>query len=296
MHWPADHPVHTDPALAQWRRDADSVAPSGRTVALLRHVPGRRVTTLVRTHGRLTVLKLFASPRARGNDRRLRALRPATGSLVPRPLRVGPDGHAHLLEYVPGRPLPELSGPAFVGACEQVGRSLARLQASGVRLDRVWTAQDEIDHLDRRRRPGEHPSPPPRSGAVVPAHRDLHPAQIVVADGSARLIDLDDATMAPPGLDVGNFLAHLDREAAVAARPDGEAAAAARAAGAAGRGGRAGGGGGGPPADLRWWREIALARLAVLAVERHGRPDWGGNPPAPGGRPRPPGPPRGAPP
>jgi hypothetical protein len=265
MHWPADHPVHTDPALAQWRRDADSVAPSGRTVALLRHVPGRRVTTLVRTHGRLTVLKLFASPRARGNDRRLRALRPATGSVVPRPLRVGPAGHAHLLEYVPGRPLPELSGPAFVGACEQVGRSLARLQASGVRLDRVWTAQDEIDHLDRRRRPGEHPSPPPGSGAVVPAHRDLHPAQIVVADGSARLIDLDDATMAPPGLDVGNFLAHLDREAAVAARPDGEAAAAARAFLR---------GYGRTPADLRWWREIALARLAVLAVERHGRPDW----------------------
>src|SRR3954463_428776 len=258
MHWPADHPVHTDPALAHWRRDADSVAPSGRTVALLRHVPGRRVTTLVRTHGRLTVLKLFASPRARGNDRRLRALRPATGSVVPRPLRVGPAGHAHLLEYVPGRPLPELSGPAFVGACEQVGRSLARLQASGVRLDRVGAAQgeiqhpdrggaaqDEIDHLDRRRRPGEHPSPPPRSGAVVPAHRDLHPAQIVVADGSARLIALDDATMAPPGLDVGNFLAHLDREAAVAARPDGEAAAAARAFLR---------GYGATPADLRWWR------------------------------------------
>src|SRR3954468_1507208 len=265
MHWPADHPVHTDPALAQWRRDADSVAPSGRTVALLRHVPGRRVTTLVRTHGRLTVVKLFASPRARGNDRRLRALRPATQTLVPRPLGVGPAGHALVLEYVPGQPLPELSRPALVGACEQVGRSLARLQSSGVRLDRAWTAQDEIDHLYRRLPPDERRWKAPEPGSLLPAHRDLHPGQIVVEAGAVRLIDLDDATMAPPGLDVGNFLAHLDRETAVGARSESETAAAARAFVR---------GYGAVPRDLHWWRQVALARLAVLAEARHGRRDW----------------------
>jgi Ser/Thr protein kinase RdoA (MazF antagonist) len=142
---------------------------------------------------------------------------------------VGPAGHAGLLEFVPGKPLRELSGQAFVAACEQVGLALARLQASDAELDRVWTAQDEIDHLQRHR--GSHGrcwrSPGGRS--VVPAHRDLHLAQVVVAAGAVRLIDLDDATMAPAGLDVGNFLAHLDQEGAVGNRPGDEVAAAAAA-------------------------------------------------------------------
>ena len=100
------------------------------------------------------MLKLFASPRARGNHRRLLALRPATGTLVPRPLAVGPAGHAGLLEYVPGRPLRMLSGPDFVACCEELGRSVLRLQASCVLLDREWTAVREIDALSRRLLPG----------------------------------------------------------------------------------------------------------------------------------------------
>jgi hypothetical protein len=71
--------------------------------------------------------------------------------------------------------------------------------------------------------------------------------------------------MAPPGLDVGNFLAHLDQDAALGRRPDHETRTAGRAFLR---------GYGGPPRDLTWWREIALARLAVLAEERHDRPDW----------------------
>jgi len=265
VHWPADHPARTDLPLARWRADVDAICPDAQAVALLRHVPGRRVTTLIERPDGPAVVKLFASPRARGNDRRLRALRPATQTLVPRPLGVGPAGHALVLEYVPGQPLPELSGPAFVAACEQVGRSLARLQNSGVRLDRAWTAQDEIDHLHRQLPPDERRWKAPEPGPLLPAHRDLHPGQIVVEARAVRLIDLDDATMAPPGLDVGNFLAHLDRETAVGARSESETAAAARAFVR---------GYGAVPRDLHWWRQVALARLAVLAEARHGRRDW----------------------
>jgi aminoglycoside phosphotransferase (APT) family kinase protein len=265
MHWPDDHPVRTDPRLAEWQADADAVCPQGSVLAVLRHVKGRRVATLVRTPDGPGVLKLFASPRARGNDRRLRALRPAIGSVVPRPIAVGPEGHAGLLEYVPGRPLRELAGADFVAACEEVGRVLARLHACDVLLDRTWTARSEIDNLAHRSGPGGASWLPPPPDTPVPTHRDLHAAQVVVGPDAVRLIDLDEATMAPPGLDVGNFLAHLDQDAALGSRPDHETTTAGRAFLR---------GYGGSPRDLTWWREIALARLAVLAEERHDRPDW----------------------
>lgn len=265
MQWPPDHPVHLDAPLARWRDDADAVCPAGDVVATLRHVPGRRVATRVLVPDGPAVVKVFASPRARGNHRRLQELYPRADDLLPRPLAVGPAGHAGLVEYLPGRPLTELSGTEFVDAAERTGRVLARLHGCGARLDREWTAHDERDHLARlAARPGrawDAPAP----AAPVPAHRDLHPAQVVAEGGTIRLIDLDEATMAPPALDVGNFLAHLDRDAALGDRPTGETVRAGRAFLD---------GYGDQPRDLAWWRAIALARLAVLAEDRHGRPDW----------------------
>jgi len=264
VRWPPDHPVCTDPRLAEWQADADTACPDGHAVELLRYVQGRRATTLVETPDGPAVLKVFASPRARGNHRRLKVLRPATGSLVPRPLAIGPAGHAGLLEYVPGRPLSTLSGPDFIACCGELGRLLSRLQASGVRMDREWTALREIDALSRRLPPGEMSWSPPTPDALVPAHRDLYPDQVVVTPDAVRLIDLDEAAMAPAGLDVGNFLGHLDRDAALAQRSGEEAGAAARAFLR---------GYGDDPPDLAWWRRITLARLACLEEERHGRPD-----------------------
>jgi len=184
--------------------------------------------------------------------------------VVPSPLAVGPAGHAGLLEYVPGRPLRMLSGPEFIDCCEELGRLLGRLQASSVRLDREWTALREVDAISRRFPSDEASWSPPAPDALVPAHRDLHPGQVVAAPGAVRLIDLDEAAMAPAGLDVGNFLAHLDRDAALGQRPGEEVRAATRAF--------LGGYGDDPP-DLPWWRRITLARLACLEEQRHGRPD-----------------------
>ena len=69
--------------------------------------------------------------------------------------------------------------------------------------------------------------------------------------------------MAPAGLDVGNFLAHVDRDEARGKRSREDAGAAARAFLR---------GYGHHPRDLAWWRRIALARLASWAEERRGRP------------------------
>ena len=78
-------------------------------------------------------------------------------------------------------------------------------------------------------------------------------------------IDLDEATMAPPGLDVGNLLGHLSQEAALGRRPALEVADAAAAFLTSY---------GGTPPDTDCWQQLTLARLAALADARFDRPDW----------------------
>jgi Ser/Thr protein kinase RdoA (MazF antagonist) len=75
-----------------------------------------------------------------------------------------------------------------------------------------------------------------------------------------RFIDLDDSAMAPPGLDVGNFLAHLQVDAIMERRAE-DAIGAAVDAFAKGYGSE--------PLALRAWTQLALARLAALAETRH---------------------------
>ena len=270
MHWPAEHPLRADEVLAQWRGAADRLCGDGVVLRVLKHVPGRRVATLVSTPDGPAVLKVFSSPRARGNDRRLRALGPAVGDVLPRARQVDPLGHVGLLSYLPGRPLDGMSGPPFVAACGQVGAALARLHGCGVVLDRQWTAADELAQLRSMATPTTDAAItravlPQHDVELRPAHRDLHLAQVVVQPAGVAFIDLDEATMAPPGLDVGNLLGHLSQEAALGRRPALEVADAAAAFLTSY---------GGAPPDTDCWQQLTLARLAALADARFDRPDW----------------------
>lgn len=268
MRWPADHPALTDPALAPWAGEADRLCPLAEVVRVLRHLPGRRVTTLVSTSGGLAVLKLFATSRARGGHDRLTALAESpAGSLVPGPIGYR-KGHLALVEFVPGTPLDQLGDDVLVPAADLAGRALRRLHDSGAELDRTWGPSDEIVQLRRTAGPATRNDveraiarwTPPVEGRSVPSHRDCHPAQVVWNEEGVRFIDLDDSAMAPRALDVGNFLAHLQAEALLERRTK-EAAAAAVDAFASGYGQE-------PPA-LRPWTQLALARLAALAETRH---------------------------
>lgn len=52
------------------------------------------------------------------------------------------------------------------------------------------------------------------AGAVfqpVPTHGDFHSGQLLVEDGNASIIDLDDVALGNAAYDLGNFLAHLER-------------------------------------------------------------------------------------
>jgi hypothetical protein len=280
MRWSADHPLLTDDALCPFEPAAAALVDGSRVVRVLRHLGGRRVATLVERErdGRLAVLKVFASPRARGNDRRLRmlAVGPA-GSIVPSSLGVDRRGHAHLLSYHPGRELVELADGDFVASCRQVGAALRRLHDCGAVLDRSWGWPQEAAQLDRQALPSTRPAVDRllagangigSGGDWVCAHRDCHPGQVIVEPtGDVRWIDLDDCVMAPRSLDVGNMVAHLRRENLRGARDVEVATAAERhfldgyqAASTV------------PLAGLDRWIDVAMLRLAALAATRHR--DW----------------------
>lgn len=272
--WPADHPIFQDPALADWSGGIGEVAPNAAPLQLLRHVPGRRAAAQVcDPEGMFAVVKVFASPRARGNYRRLTALHDHLGDSFPTPLGSDISGHVLLVSWAVGDVYDSLDDADFFGAAYEIGRTLRGLHRAPVQLDRTWTLEDEIRQLKRRipenlavlaseiAARSDHLALEP----MVAAHRDCHPRQVVVSNGAVRWIDLDDAAMAPAGLDLGNFIAHLRRDNVQGLR----SAQATNQAIAAVLDGY------GPiDADLHAWEQLSLIRLAGLAASRHGRSDW----------------------
>lgn len=273
MHWPADHPVRTDPALAPWRTAASALCSLGRFERVLRHLDGRRVASRVATPEGPAVLKVFASPRGRGNDRRLRLLAGCKiAPLVPRPLGCDATGHVSLVSWSPGVVYDDAPDEDFVAGARSIGGALHALHGSGARFDRSWSWEDEAAQLRGRTPAGlgatvervVAETKPSSEEPLVSAHRDCHPRQVVCDGGRIAWIDLDDAALAPAALDVGNFVAHLHRDSCLGRRDP----AVAREAAAAFLAGY------GPvPGDLTGWYNLAVVRLAGLAETRHGRPD-----------------------
>ena len=278
MRWPVDHPAVVDEALSARAAGADEIAPGAEIGAVLRHLAGRRVATAVRLQdGTDAVLKVFASPRARGNERRLATLAASSAAdLVPRSLGVDRAGHVSLISWCTGQVYDELSDEEFVAVAPAVGMALARLHRCGANVDRDWTVDDEITHLLRRATAGNQPLADAlladteavskvREAPLVVSHRDCHPRQVVVEAGRPAWIDLDDCAMAPAGLDLGNFLAHLRRDAAIGRRGTGPTDAAVEGFCR---------GYGDLPTTTAWWKRASLVRLVGLAESRHHRPDW----------------------
>jgi hypothetical protein len=146
------------------------------------------------------------------------------------------------------------------------------IHGSGAELDRKWSCWDEAGRLREVAGPQTRSmieqvlaeGIPGSAEPPVPSHRDCNREQAVLTEAGVRLIDADDAAMAPMGLDPGNFTAYLARdEICGLADPD-----RARAAVDAFLDGY-----GGPPPDLAWWQRVALARLAGLAETRDDDPE-----------------------
>ncbi len=271
--WPQDHPAHTDPDLAPWAEGINELCPDSVLLRTLRYVRGRRVAAQVITAaGDEAVIKVYARPRARGNDRRLQLLADSTAApLLPAPLGADCRGHVLALTYTPGISMPDLDDDGYVSVAGGAGEALRRLHDSQVVLDRVWLMEHEATQLmktcgplttstasvflaDLDARHWEQPE-------LVCAHRDFHPQQVVSGPTrTASLIDLDDAAQAPRALDTGNFTAHLRYDALQHRRTAGLVSKAL----AAFRDGYAD-----LPGDHHRWETLALLRLASLAETRH---------------------------
>jgi len=206
-------------------------------IELVRHKPGRRVLlryTVERHDGGTEHLygKSFASKRGGrvfATARLIAAARAfGTDILVPDPIMFLPDLKLMVQRSVPGEPV----GPALLDGDRDLARRIAtafhRLHTSGIDLGRRHDMVGELAPLLGRagdigdRAPGLSPRAAVCLARVQeiareadwswrwrPIHRDAYHDQMLVDGDRLAILDLDDAAMSEPAVDIANIAAHL---------------------------------------------------------------------------------------
>jgi aminoglycoside phosphotransferase (APT) family kinase protein len=193
-------------------------------VVVLRHRPGRRCTLRYRLAGGDRIYaKTYASDRAPRVYRTLLALANVPGVAVPRPLGCVPELHLVVQRELQGARLtPELVA-GNLRLAERLAEALHALHASGAVLERAHTLADELEIVQERirelpetlREPAQSclwdAASDARSAAwrLRPVHRDLYHEQVLIDGDRVALLDVDDAAMSEPAVDVANVAAHL---------------------------------------------------------------------------------------
>lgn len=186
--------------------------------------PGRRRTLRAVGPRRRAIVKLYASDRAPLVAARLRALGAGPPEPeVPQVLREDAACHLLVLSEVAGTPLREALLAHDLGGCARAGAALGAWHTfwagrSPSPLE-PHTSERELEILSRlaqqtavqigepvRRVAPTLAAPWPITTVV---HRDLYEEQVVLGP-RVGLIDLDDAALGPPELDLGNLLGHVD--------------------------------------------------------------------------------------
>ena len=193
----------------------------------LKDKPGRRRTLRATGPRDSAIVKIYASDRAATVAARVGALGAGPAEpMVPRMLLCDPSRRLVVLSYVPGRPLRDAVVTGDGEACARAGLALGAWHAywrgRAPRCLRRHTSEREIEIIDARagalpaataarvRRLARRLRPTWAHSTVV--HRDLYEDQVLVGE-RIGLIDLDDAAVGPPELDMGNLLAHIELRA-----------------------------------------------------------------------------------
>ncbi|HEX7256160.1 MAG TPA: phosphotransferase [Gaiellaceae bacterium] len=190
----------------------------------LKHKPGRRRTLRARGPRGSAIAKVYASDRATTVARRIAALAGGPPEpVVPSVLHVDPSLHLVVLSEVVGDPLRVALLEGDHGTSARVGAAIGAWHAAwdgntpaplephtiGRELEilrsRADTASPAVAEVVGEALP--HLGSEWRCTTVV--HRDLYEEQVVAGE-RVGLIDLDDAALGPPELDVGNLLAHIE--------------------------------------------------------------------------------------
>ena len=192
-------------------------------VERLKTKPGRRRTLRVSGPLGRVVVKIYATARAGTVAARVSALAQGPAEpVVPRILGVAPNGRFLIATDVPGSPLGAWLLVGGRDAARRAGLALGQWHRAWASAPpavlRPHSVEREMAILEKRLAslPGELAA---RARRATPAavrwepvtvvHRDLYEEQILIGD-RVGLIDLDDAAIGPPELDLGNLLAHLD--------------------------------------------------------------------------------------
>ena len=193
-------------------------------VSELKHKPGRRRTLCARGSRRTAIVKLYESDRVPVVAARLAAL--AAGPpepQVPRVLHVDPIGRMLVLSALEGEPLRASLVAGDLADCTRAGQALASWHHAWRHTHPVAFRPHAFAD-ERRILLAQAAAAPPAIAAGVRArlaalkgswtcttvvHRDLYEEQILLGH-RVGLIDLDDAALGPPELDLGNLLAHAE--------------------------------------------------------------------------------------
>lgn len=234
-----------DPKLPQLRalRDHDrmtrelSAMGTLHNIELIRHKPGRRAIlryTVRQDDGRTEHVygKTFASergPRVFGIARMIVDAR-AFGADVrlPEPIAYRPDLKLLVQRSVLGQPATSALLARHRELATRIATAFHRLHTSGIDLGRHHDLDKELAPLSGRVeniRDGDPALLPLALECLAaietatlvadwqwrwrPIHRDAYHDQVLVDDGRLAILDLDDAAMSEPAIDIANIVAHM---------------------------------------------------------------------------------------
>jgi Ser/Thr protein kinase RdoA (MazF antagonist) len=190
----------------------------------LKRKPGRRRTLRARGPNGTAIVKIYASDRAAVVAGRVASLAAGPREVaVPQVLHVDAERHAVVLSDVPGSPLRQALLDGELRRCRRVGVALGTWHTAwdGAAPDglRPHTVDRELEILRARAAKASALVARAVEDALARladewepttvVHRDLYEEQILIGR-RVGLIDLDDAALGPPELDVGNLLAHIE--------------------------------------------------------------------------------------
>lgn len=207
-------------------------AASLERIELVRHKPGRRaILRFDLADNEVLYGKTYASNRGAKVYRvaQLLASSSAFGpdALVPEPVAWLPDSRLLLIRELYGIPIEDRLLEGDTDLVTRIAFVLHHLHSSDIDLGRMHDLNDELRPLESR--VDEVARYSPESGAAAcgvlnqvfqidpgifswrnrAVHRDMYHDQILVAKDHLVILDLDDASMSDPAVDVANFVAHL---------------------------------------------------------------------------------------
>lgn len=203
------------------------------TLFTLAYKPERRyVARLLGCTGVHAALKLYTEEGFHSAIAAAKAFRSSGPLRVARRLARSSRHHAVLFEWLPGRPLAEaILDPAFaMSTIATVGAALAHLHAQRSSKLRLLRRTEEAVFLQSAASVVGYLCPSLATQAYRLAerltlqigqypsfdhaiHGDFYAQQVLVTEDTAAIVDLDRAQRGDPAIDLGLFLAHLERDA-----------------------------------------------------------------------------------